>query len=57
MPSGVCNRLVALQFGGTSEIAQGTTRIVAGGQIQPVSLKHFLFLFEVSYYSFDKKKA
>jgi len=38
--------LVALQFGGTSEIAQGTTRIVADGQIQPVSLKHFYFFLK-----------
>jgi len=39
--SGVCNRLVAVQFGGIAEIAQGTTKNIAGGQTQPVAVQHF----------------
>jgi hypothetical protein len=35
---------VALQFGGTAAISQGTTRHVAG-QIQPVAVQDFLFMF------------
>jgi hypothetical protein len=36
---------VTVQFGGIAEIAQGTTKNIAGGQIQPVALQHFRFIY------------
>ena len=48
MPSGVCNRLAAVQVGGTKEITQGETRNVAGDKIQPVTVQHFFnYIFEI----------
>jgi hypothetical protein len=38
---------VAVQFGGTSTTAQGTTKNIAGGQTQPVALQHCWFIFFV----------
>jgi hypothetical protein len=35
---------VVLQFGGTAAIAQCTAGNVAGGQIEPVAVQHWLFI-------------
>ena len=45
MPSRVSNRLAAVQFGGTTEIAQGKTRNVAFDKIQPVAVQHRAIIF------------
>ena len=52
MPSGVCNRLAAVQVGGTKEITQGETRNVAGDNIQPIAVQHFLIIFSIFSYFF-----
>jgi hypothetical protein len=41
MSTGVRNQLTALQFGGTTAIAQSTKKNVAGGQIQPVKYSRY----------------
>jgi len=38
--SGVCNQLAAVQFGSFAAIAQGTTEIIARGQVKPVVVQH-----------------
>jgi hypothetical protein len=45
VPSGVSKRLAALQFGGTTAIMQSSTGKVAGGQIPPVGVQHWGFIF------------
>jgi hypothetical protein len=45
VPSGVCNRLAAVQFGGITEITQGKTRNVAVDKIQPVAVQHCAIIF------------
>jgi len=56
VPSGVCNRLAAVHFGSIAAIAQGTTKNIAGGQIQAVAVQHwnvYIFIFLIN---FLKKK-
>jgi hypothetical protein len=42
----VRKRLVALRFGGTTEILHGEISNFAGGQIEPVAVQHCSFTFQ-----------
>jgi len=65
VPSGVCNRLAAVHFGSIAAIAQGTTKNIAGGQIQAVAVQHwnvYIFIFLINFlkkkqlYNLERKK-
>jgi len=48
---------VAVRFGGTAATAQGTTKNIAGGQIQPVAVQHCWFTFFIFLIHFLTKTA